>query len=85
MPVQIDARDGAFDARESAFGNGLGRSGEGDHGAVVIGIHLVIEEDYSRRGLDCGDDFVHLRGIPAFGEVRNALDELSQERTSERL
>ena len=53
--------------------NGLALAYQGDDAAVVIGIHLAVEEidSWNFHGFNDGVDFGR---VAAFGKIRNAFD-----------
>ena len=71
--TEIDESDGALDTAIGSFDDGRGGTGEGDHGAVVIGIQLAVEDGDAAHGADGFDDGVHFGGVAALGEVGNGF------------
>ena len=74
--AQIDQGDGALDAAEGGLDYGCGGAGEGDDGAVMIGIQFAVEDGDAAHGADGFDDGVYLGGVAAFGEIGDTLDKL---------
>ncbi len=75
---EIDQRDGLFHRAEGGVGDGGGRTYEGEYAAVVVGIGFAVEQDDFGDGEDGLHDRVNPGGIAAFGEIGDALDELSR-------
>jgi len=70
---KIDQLGGLAYAANGGFLNGFALAGQGDDRAVVVGIHLAVEEidAGNLHGFDNGIDF---GGVAAFGKIRNAFD-----------
>src|SRR5208282_2630159 len=71
---EIDQLGGLPYPANGGFLNGFTLADQGDHAAVVVGIHLAVEEidPGDLHGFDNGIDF---GGVAAFREIRNAFDE----------
>ena len=63
-----------LDAAEGRFATAVGGTGKGEHGAVVIGVQLAVEDRDPAHGADGLDDGVDFGGVAAFGEIGDALD-----------
>ena len=75
---QIDQRDGLLHRAECGIGNRGGRTDEGQHAAVVIGIGFAVQQDHLGDGEDCLNDRVNLAGIAAFRKIGDTLYELAR-------
>ena len=75
---EVDQRDGLLHRAEGGIGHRGGRTDEGQHAAVVIGIGFAVEQDHLGDGEDGLHDRVNLAGIAAFGEIGDTLDELAR-------
>ena len=74
MLGQVDQAGGFLGAPEGGFEHGFGLPREGDHRAVMVGVHLLIEKRNAGDPRDGrGDHFQHL-GAPALAEIRNAFN-----------
>ena len=76
---EIDKFGGFADPTNRGFLNGLAFADQGDHAAVVVGIHLAIKQ------VDAGnfhgvDDGVNFGLVAAFGKIGNAFDERGHNR-----
>ncbi len=80
--IEVDQLDGLPDGAQGRFAHRFGSAGKGQHGAVVVGVQLAVEDDDARHGAHGLDQGVHLRGVPAFGKIRHALDQSSGHSTS---
>ena len=69
---EIDQLGGLPYAANGGFLNGIALADQGDDAAVVIGIHLAVEEidAGNLHGFDNGIDFGR---VAAFGKIRNAF------------
>ena len=75
---EVDQGDGLFHRAKGGIGHGGGRTHEGEHAAVVIGIGFAVEQHHLGNGEDGLHDGVDLGGIAALGEIGDALHELSR-------
>ena len=77
MGRQIDVLYRRFDAANRSLADGFWRSHDGDHGAIMIRIHLVSEKvnvgNRSHRVYDCIDNV----DSAAFTEIGNTLNKWS--------
>src|SRR2546428_13708055 len=77
MGRQIDVLHRRFDAANRSLADGFWRSHDGDHGAIMIRIHLVSEKvnvgNRSHRVYDCIDNV----DSAAFTEIGNTLNKWS--------
>ena len=71
---EIDQLGGLPDPANGGFLNGFTLADQGDDAAVVVGIHLPVEEIDAGdlHGFDNGIDFGR---VAAFGKIRNAFDQ----------
>jgi len=76
--VQVDQLGGLLSGGDCCIDNAIGFGYESDDGAVMIGVRLVVEQDGSGNRFDGGDYLIDDFGAPAFAEIWNALDYLSQ-------
>src|ERR1039457_2313465 len=80
--AQIYQANGALDSAKGRFDYGRGGPGEGDDTAVVVGVHLAVEDGDAAHGAGRFGGGVLLGsrvdfgGVAAFGEVGDALDKL---------
>ncbi len=74
VPGEVDEVGGFADAEDGGCLNRVALADEGDDSAVVVGVHLVVEEvdAGNLHGLDDGVDFGR---VAAFREVWNVFDE----------
>jgi hypothetical protein len=76
MLVEVNEFGRAARGAHGGFHGSLRFGDEGDHRAVVISIHLAIEHENARDGLDGAHDLFDDFGTPPFAEVRDAFDDL---------
>ncbi len=74
MPREVDELGGLARAANGSFLDGFALAYQGDDAAVVIGVHLAVEE------IDAGnehgfDDGIDLGWVAAFGEIGNTFNE----------
>ena len=73
MPGQVDQLRRLAHAANGRFLNGFALADQRDHAAVVVGIHLAVEQ------IDAGhlhgfDDGIDLGRVAAFGKIGNAFN-----------
>src|ERR1700691_3671324 len=71
--TEVDEADGSLDSAVGGFDYGCGWTGEGDDGAVVIGVHLAVQDGDAAHGSDGFDDGVYFGRVATFGEVGDTL------------
>ena len=69
-------RDGAPHGAKSRLQHGLGFAGEGDDGAVVVGIRLRFQQRHAGYAAHGAQDLIYYPVAPALAEVRDRLYEL---------
>jgi len=74
LGCEVDELGCAACSANGRFDDGGRRTGDGDYGAVVIGIERPVEEAHALY-LHGGDDRLDHLGPPAFGVIRHAFDE----------
>ena len=62
------------DAANGRFLNGIALANQGDHAAIVVGIHLAIEKK-DAGDLHGFDNGVDLGRVPAFGKIGNTFNQ----------
>ena len=72
--VEIDEFRRLADAADGGFLNGFALAHQCDDAAVVVGVHLAIEQ-VNAGHFHGVDDGVNFRLVAAFGEIGNAFDE----------
>ena len=75
MPPQIDPGEGGLEERDHRRRQRVAIAGKGQDGAVVRGIRLQVEEADAGNRAHRGADGLDRRGVPAFADVRDALDD----------
>ena len=70
---EINQLSGFAHAANCGFCDGVALAHQGDDAAVVVGIHLAVEE-IDAIHFHGGDDGVNLRFVASFGKVGDALD-----------
>src|SRR5262249_21073497 len=80
--VEVDEPGRALDDPEGRFDHGLWLAGAAQHPAVVVGVHLAVEERRARHGRDRLDQLVDDLAPATFGEVGNALDQSGHDGSS---
>jgi hypothetical protein len=78
MRGEIDEFDGFGDAAQCRVRHRGGRAYKGEDAAIVVGVRFAVEQDNFRNAEDRLDDGVHLGAVAPFGEIGNALNELSR-------
>ncbi len=73
--LHVDATEGEPDGGLHGVGHGLRLAGEGEHGAVVVGVLGAVEQEDAGHGGDDTGELVDDVLPPAFAEVGHALDE----------
>ena len=73
MPGEVDEFGGLADAANGSFLNGFAVADQRDDAAVVVGIHLPVEE-IDARNLHGFDDGIDLGGVAAFRKVGDAFN-----------
>ena len=58
------------------FADCVGRSGKGEHRAVMVGVCGVMQEPDAGNGRHCGEERLHDSGIPAFTKIRHTFDQV---------
>ena len=71
---QVDQLRRLAHSANGGFLNRLPLSDQGDHAAVMVGVHLAIEQ-INAVHLHGVDDGIHLRLIAAFGKIGNTLNQ----------
>ena len=77
MVVEVYELGGLFGNREHGVGGGLHRGHEGEHGAVVVGVLLHVEDEHAGHGPGGVYNSVDLGEVAAFAEIRNAFHEFT--------
>ncbi len=72
VPGEIDQLGSFADSTDRGFLNGLALANQGDDAAIVIGVHLAVEQ-VDAGDLHRVDDGIHARFVAALGKVRNAF------------
>ena len=75
MTIQIDLLGRALHRAEGRLHHRLGLAGEREDRAVVIGVHLVVEEHDARRGGDRLEEGLDDLTTTTFGKIGNAFDD----------
>ncbi len=73
---QVDQLAAALHRAERRLHHRIGLAREGEHGAVVVRVHLAVEQRDAGNGRDGLHDLLHHLAAAAFREVRDAFDEL---------
>src|SRR5262249_149423 len=60
---------------QRGFDDGVGLAGQRNHRAVVVGVHLPVEDPDPRDLAHGVDQRVDFAGVAAFAEIRNTLDQ----------
>ena len=76
MRVHVDPLDRRGRSSKCRFGHRPPVSDERDHGAVVVRVHLDVQDPRSGDGRDRGPERIDDVLAPAFRKVRHALDDL---------
>jgi hypothetical protein len=76
MLVHVDQLGRLSNTPQDRLQDGLRLPHKSDHGAVVIGVHLLIEQTDRPIMRNFGSNGLNYRFISAFAEVGNALYEL---------
>ncbi len=74
MIAQIDEGDGTLHTAIGCLHDRTGGTGEGDDGAVVIGVQFAVEDGNAVYRTDGIDDGVDDSGVAPFGKIGDALD-----------
>ena len=74
MLRQVDQLSGPSHAANGCFRNGFSLSGQRDDAAVVVRIHLPVE-DINARERHRFDNGVNFGAVAPFGKVRDTLDQ----------
>ena len=75
LMIQINQVSSLANAAQGGLADGLARPGQGDDRAVVVGVHLLVEQVNLRHGEHGLDNRLHFGFVPAFAEVWNAFDD----------
>jgi len=70
---EVDQLGRFADAANGGFLNSLAFADEGDDAAVVVGVHLAVEE-VDAGDLHCCNDGVDFGGVAAFRKIGNTFD-----------
>ena len=73
--IEVDQFGGGLDGAEGGFFHTRGRTGKGEHRAVVVEVGGAVEEFDLADRLDGGNDLVNDFRSPRFGKVGDAFDE----------
>jgi hypothetical protein len=74
VPIQVDQLGGLAHAANGGFLNGLAVADQRDHAAVVVGVHLAVEQ-VDAGNLHGFDDGVDFGRVAAFREIGNAFNQ----------
>jgi hypothetical protein len=75
MGGEIDVRSDLSHRPNARFSHNIGRTSEGNHGAVVVRVEMQVQHTNVGDGLHDGGDTLDLAAVAAFAEIRHALDE----------
>ncbi len=77
MAIEVDQLDGLANRADGGLADGLGRAGQGQHGAVVVGVHLLVQQHHAGDGERRAGQSRDNSRVAPLGKVRNALDQSS--------
>jgi len=79
MGTEVNQLGGLANCAEGGFGDSLRRADDGQHGAVMVGVALAVEELHLRHGGDLRDNLIqHIRAA-SLREIWYTFDKLSHE------
>ena len=79
---QVDQLGGLAHAAQGGLANGIPGADDGNDAAVVVGVHLPVEQGDARNREQGIDEGLHLGGVAPFAEVGDTLNQRCRHRDS---